>query len=359
MRKNQAPKNPSHGWRRKARTVATSRPIITAPGTKNVFQRPGDRPVEIIDYQRVRPEAKPQVVRDHARLCLQIIPRGQSLNSESRGGVGGPRHQDGQYEPGCGQVDVECGPPMPQFAKRRYQEDAIVEQDDQRSTDHDLLASHAEGARDGGGQKPPAWACGLGPAQRAVQRQQQEQGHQQFRTLDDVGDAFGLQRVHLPNERNGHCQPCGGPVQSALELFEAECSAQQTEEHQCTRQMQGQVDRVVAADVQPAQGIVQRKRLALHRASFDGEIGGDKHGIPNRPPVMDMGIVADGIQVVENKWPAKAVVIGPDANGDDDQRGNERTQFHVTTQQSIPPRHPPPALPDPGLSPLWTVCEAR
>jgi hypothetical protein len=49
--------------------------------------------------------------------------------------------------------------------------------------------------------------------------------------------------------------------------------------------------------------------------------------------VTDVRILEDVRQVVQNEWPLKAVVIRPNAGGDD-QHGDELTQFQQSTSLS-------------------------
>jgi len=47
---------------------------------------------------------------------------------------------------------------------------------------------------------------GIGAANERVQHEQIEKPHQRFDSLDDIGDAFGLQRVDEPHEGDGQGQ---------------------------------------------------------------------------------------------------------------------------------------------------------
>ena len=193
----------------------------------------------MVHPQRSRPEAQPQVIKDDARLGAGVGPGGR--RGEIVPGVRHPamaQQQVGQQAPSGGQGGVESPPPPQCLAEGAGQKRAVVKQHHQRRRDHDFLARHAqEAGQHGGGvpeeRAPPIGLIGamglIGPigsitpigragglpprarraANHAVERQQVEQAHQRLGPLHDVGDRFGLQRMHRPEQADRRSQPGG------------------------------------------------------------------------------------------------------------------------------------------------------
>ncbi len=115
-------------------------------------------------------------------------------------------HQPPQQQPGRRQGKIEGIAPSPGFAEGAGQKSPIVQQDHQRSRDHDLLAGHPQQASQHSGGVPEPSSAGGRAADEAVQREQVEQAHQRFRPLHDVSHRLRLQGMNRPEQRDGKCR---------------------------------------------------------------------------------------------------------------------------------------------------------
>ena len=107
-------------------------------------------------------------------------------------------------------------------------------------------------------------------ADGAVQGQQEEQTHQQLGALDDVRDALRLQRVHRPEQRHRHREPRCLVAVASSQARGQERSPDDAEEQERTQQVYGQVEGVVAPDVEPSECVVDRQREVHDRPACHG-----------------------------------------------------------------------------------------
>ena len=196
--------------------------------------RTGHRP-PIIQAEPVRPEGQPQIVQDHAPLRSKVVDRRDDLHVESCRRL--PRFimdtDSGQRQPNQRghERQVEGPTPPHDFRPTIGQEDAIVEQHDQRSGDHHLLGSHPQAACHDRCHVPrPGPRC-LRSTHGTIQTDEIEEAHHRFGPLDNVGDTFGPERVDQPNERHSKRQRIGRRCLRRVERHQLQRAAYETEEH--------------------------------------------------------------------------------------------------------------------------------
>ncbi len=206
MRKNHAPRNPSAGR-------AAQRPEGRGQQRRDDGRRrddlPGarrDRP-GVVEAQRARPEAQPQVVQDDARLRARVFPRPGLRQAEPGAGRRAPRirdHQRAEDRPRRGQAQIQWPPAAKRLAERSGEEASVVQEHDDRRGRHDLFGAHAQGAGGDGRCVPsPGMPAGRA-ADRAVEREQKKQPHETFCALSQIGHRFGQQGMDRPDQRHGH-----------------------------------------------------------------------------------------------------------------------------------------------------------
>ena len=154
---------------------------------------------------------------------------------------------------------------------------------------------------------------GEGAAHEAVESQQEEQAHQGLGALDDVGDAFGLEGVDEPDGCHGRGQPGGSLRVAGAQRLAFQGAAHDAEEQQAGQEVDGEVEGMVAPNVQPAEGIVDRQGELHERAS------GMRHYLPRGPEMADLRVVEDAGLVVEDEAPGEAVEVCGEPQADQQQ----------------------------------------
>ncbi len=217
----------------------------------------GDRPVVIRDDQRIRPQGEAEIAAQHARLRPQVGQRAHTVVEADGVAARTRRHQCGQDEPGRGQAEVQRPAAGQRRPPRRVEKNPIEERQGERRRDHDLLARHAQGAGGNGGGAPRPGALRGGRPDRGVQGEQVEHGHEQFGALQDVDHGFAVQRMQRPDGRHRPRQP--GRVRAAAlgQSRRLQGPPQHAEQQNRGGQVQGDIHRPVAADIETADRVVQ------------------------------------------------------------------------------------------------------
>ncbi len=281
-------------------------------------RQPGHDRRAIIEDQRTGPQRQPEVDRDRPNLGEDMI-RGRNPQPETdRMAPAAARgaHQRGQEQPGAGERGEDALMPRPRGGEAAADEGPVVEDDQQRRGRHGLLRGHARQAGEEGKGEPalkggrrPA-ALPLRAADEAVEREEVPKPHERFRALDHIGDGFGLQGMHRPKEPE---RACAGKRQDP---------AGDAEERQPRQDMDRQVEEMVAPDLQPADGIVGRKREVEQRAAVDREIALRRmQGAGQRPEVAQGGVFDDRPHVIQDEGSPEAVPVGGEPGAGDDGGG--------------------------------------
>ena len=229
------------------------------------------------------------------------------------------QHRHEQHDQRRREGAVHAPAPRPVLA-----EEVIPEHDEHGREDHRLLGAHAERARDRRAPRPPA--------DRAVQRQQQEQAAEALAALNDVGDGAGRQRVHDPDERDGERQRRRGVAEPRAQTIRRQRPADDAEEREPGRQVDQQVQRVIAGDVEPAKRMVEGEREVEDGTARRPRSRRRVQPL-RRPERADARIVRDAREIVEDEGSAEAVRVGEDAGRDeiDGQQRDERRDGWLRT----------------------------
>jgi len=84
--------------------------------------------------------------------------------------------------------------------------------------------------------------------------------------------------------------------------------------------MDRDIDYVIAANVEAADGIVDREGEVDNRPARDRRIGFGNQDARRTPPLADLLVVGDGRLVVEDERTGEAVGVRQDSGDDDDRR---------------------------------------
>ena len=181
---------------------------------------------------------------------------------------------------------------------------AVVEKDDQRRGHHHLLCAHAEEARRDARGIPgmPRRTRGRRAPDEGVQGEQVEEPHERFRALDDVGDRLGEQGVEGPQECRGEAEACRPGA-----LRRGQRSPEDPEQDQCGEDMYADVCDVIAPDVRPAHGMVDRERQVQDGTTAHGRARG---GPERRSQVLEGRVVRNGRVVVEEERDGERPAVG-------------------------------------------------
>ena len=194
--------------------------------------------------------------------------------------------------------------------ERSCEEDAIVQQNHQRRRHHHRLAAHPQRTGGHGGRIPPTTAPRLGTADDAVQRQQVEQPHQRLAALDHVRHALGLQWVNGPDQGGDKREPIGLRPGCRSIGYTRQRPAHHSEQGQRRQEMERQIERMIAPDVQLADRVVDGQR------EIDDRPPSAEH-LAERPELPDALRFDDVFGVVEQKHTAEAADVHH--GGDDHQ----------------------------------------
>ena len=184
IRKNQAPRNPSQERRTFPTRSRAAAPPPGGPGG-SPGARTGDRPAQVVQAERVRPERQAEVVEDDARLGSGHIAGGDALERNPAAPVvraESPLHGHARIEPGR--------PPAPRTAPSgggaaRRDEPARNTRSYSRTTTGAVTMTslvpmpRAQADDRGGVPGPPPGTRGDAP-DHGVQGQQVEQAHQRL-----------------------------------------------------------------------------------------------------------------------------------------------------------------------------------
>ena len=269
----------------------------------------------------------------HPGLGLQVIPGADVAGSEVPGdqegrvrardvGAGADQHQRYEHEPGGGQAGVESPAPMKRLPERRREEEAVIGQHHHRRHGHDLFRAHAHRARGDRRRIPGARPRRLRAPNHAIEREQEEQPHQQLGPLHDVGDALGLQRVHDPDQRRRERHPWRRVAVPLTQAGTQQRAPYDPVQRQRRHDVDGQVEGVIAPDVQPAQRVVHGQGKVDDGPRSHRAVGRRGQEARQRPELADARVSRNRAQVVEEEGAAQAVVVGPDA-GKDQQNGSD------------------------------------
>ena len=214
MAKNQAPENrlrPAPQRRQRGRGQQRHRDRVRQRSATHAFGRVR----AVVQHQRVRPDAEPQVMDDRAELRAKIRPAAHAHAETGRASaVAADDHQPAQQQPRGGQGHVQAaaaarprGTTRPETCDRRGARSSGAE------TITSLLAMPSRQARNRSRHARRPALREPAPRMRAVERQQVEQPHQRLRPLNDVGHRLRLQRMDGPEQGDGETwgriAPCG------------------------------------------------------------------------------------------------------------------------------------------------------
>ena len=154
MEKNQKPRNPAAGQRRRATRGEHGQPDHRGGGGKDFAGAP-DPMGAVVEDQRIRPDGETQIVQDRRVLGQQIVAQGNA-DAESRrpSPLARAERQSGHDRPGGGEAEMDGPMPTPSLPEAAAEEGAVVEEDDQGGGDHDFLGGHAEAAAGDGSGRP-------------------------------------------------------------------------------------------------------------------------------------------------------------------------------------------------------------
>ncbi|MNC85196.1 hypothetical protein D3C83_07830 [compost metagenome] len=123
--------------------------------------------------------------------------------------------------------------------------------------------------------------------------------------------------------------------------------AHEYQHQQRARDVQADVDEVIADGVETAGGIVQREREAGEGTSGDRRVGsGDEH-VAQAREIADPGVLHDRGLIVEHERAGQAVGVGQRDGGGDDHR-RERARHRRTRRRHGHRRRPGGALVPPS-----------
>jgi hypothetical protein len=168
---------------------------------------------------------------------------------------------------------VPPAPPPPGFAETAREEGPIIKQDDQRRRYHDLLAGHAKEAGQNRKNEPAAAPClfvrrSLGEGgplsfrpfrspDKAIEREQIEEAHEQLGAMHHRRHRLGLQGMDDPEQGDGEGEPRRVGADRSGEP--AQRPPQDAKEGQGGQGMDGDAEGMVAGGIEAAEGVVDRQ----------------------------------------------------------------------------------------------------
>ena len=88
--------------------------------------------------------------------------------------------------------------------------------------------------------------------------------------------------------------------------------------------MEDEIDNMVASDIQPAQGIVEGEGECHDRTGCQRAAQRSFDGICQRPQGPQVGILKDGVHVIEDERAPQTIVVRPESCGNEgDDRGQK------------------------------------
>jgi leader peptidase (prepilin peptidase) / N-methyltransferase len=282
------------------------------------------------------PGQQSQVGGGHRDLGAQVVepahlrglhPRGRAHVGEDLAGRPVEAEQRPGDEQGRRRQGQEPGQPPP---VRAAEEARLEKQGRRRQGEGDLLGSHRQQRRrqrqpvgEAAAPRPGArLLLAEAPGQVEQQRRQVEEGGERGEPLDQVAHRLGLDGMGDEERRGGEGHGPGGAGQRrAGEARRPEGEGHQRVDQEGVGQVDGEVHRVVAGDLQPPQAVVQG----------EGEVGDEAvrvRPVPGAAPqvvaqVPDERVVPDLLEVVVEEGAPQGVGVGEEAE-QQDRRGREQ-----------------------------------
>ncbi|MBI2150199.1 MAG: hypothetical protein HYU27_06295 [Acidobacteria bacterium] len=113
-------------------------------------------------------------------------------------------------------------------------------------------------------------------------------------------------------------------MQTFLVARQRESPAQYREYQQGIQDMDEQIENVIAPHLEFTDRIIQGKRQRYDRPPRNRRLIRRGKRIPYRPELPDVGVVADGIEVIEDEGRAVGVRVGTQAQDRNEQRNDIR-----------------------------------
>ena len=316
-----------------------------------------DDRLHVVENERVRPQREAQVMRHGAELGQGVgRPRGTLAEADGMSAEIRPDDQAAEQEPRGGQARIQP-PVVPQrLAEGPADKSPVVEPDDQRRGHHDLLGRHAEEtagerecgpslfSRPGGAARAVARYAGAGVPDETIQSQQVKEPHERLRPLRDVGDRFGLEGMHDPEDRHGQ-RGKAGPARpepraaAGTGLHGLEGAPDDSEKRQGRQDMDRKVQRVITPDGRAADRVIDSQGKVdegppVNRQPAAGLRGKNRTQAGQTP---DRRVVRDRRGVVEDERPGERIGKGAQTRGGNRQSGDPAgVPFHSI--QLTPPR---------------------
>ena len=127
----------------------------------------------------------------------------------------------------------------------------------------------------------------------------------------EVGHTLGLKGMGHPEQRHRQREPRSRVSVAGPQALGQQRPSDEAKERQGRQDMDHQVDDVVSPHVEAAEGVIEGERQ-LHRWPMRAS-----QEPSHRPGVADIGIVADGMVVIEDERTGEAVVVRGETDDDD------------------------------------------
>src|SRR5438132_1032 len=112
------------------------------------------------------------------------------------------------------------------------------------------------------------------------------------------------------------------------ETLPCERPADERPEEEAVREMEHEIEGVIALDVEPAERVVDGEAQVDERAPGDGAMDRRQERHPRRPEMPDGRIPGDRLEVVEEERAVEAVGVRGDARADEEERSEPGAIAH-------------------------------
>ena len=300
-----------------------------------------DRPLAVVEHQRIGPHGELQVVRHGPRLRGQVLPHADLAVPKADGLAAPLREHDEQRDqrPRTEQAEVQRAARRQRTLPRARDEQGVEQQHEHRRADDHFLAARAESASDDRQSSPRARGLVLEGPQRAVERRGEKQRHHRLDALAAVHDHAGRKRVHDP--RAGHCgrDPARASTPASREARQLQRTSHAAEHRERGQQVDRDVDPVPPPRLVLAPLIVQRVGERDHGATGHAGLPLFEDHAPRRPRLADRDVVGDVDVIVEHERAVRSVRVREDPEQEHAQRRSPREPGRRFGVQLVASRH--------------------
>jgi len=208
------------------------------------------------------PDGKLQIPENALGLGEQVLPPSYARAKAAGSAAIAPTYskdEPAQQNPSRSERNITPLPAVPRLTEGAGHERPVVEQNDERCAHHDLFGGHPRQAGDKRQNLPPQRPGRLHPADRGIQCQQIEQPHERLGSLLNENDRLGLQRVQRPPKCGRERYRKGLVAETRPKNRLPQGAPDDSEQRQRSAKVNGEISRVITANIESTEGVVDRE----------------------------------------------------------------------------------------------------